>query len=600
MKNISLLFQAVPPSKKFQYILLVTARAATSILDVAGIALIGLVAVLFSSEITNTSTTELFGFKIETEDKGVFPLIIFFIFVLFALKALLTSLVVKSISKLIGEIDAANGKKIANYFFMGSATNLRNISAVKVQRALGDSSAQATFVTLSAFQSIFSDLTTLVLISVLFILISPAASVVVFLYFGIISLVLYLVMSNVQRKASSLLTSWTHNLMVSIDDSVDSYREIYVANKQFYFFEKLVQARDQQSLQRSKMYFWGTLPKFVVESALMMGVLGFAGWQLATGNLEQGLAVVGIFMAGGVRIMGAILPLQNSIIQLKTAQIQGELAFELLQESEQSSKKVVPESKQELSFRSNETAAAIKVSGVSYRHEKSSRFGIENLNLVLDKGKFAAVIGPSGAGKTTFVDLLLGLILPDKGSIHIDHIQPQQFIEQGFGRVSYVPQKPGLVSGTIAQNIALGVNDEDLDQDGIAEALNSAYLWDFVSSLPMGIHTEIGPGHLQLSGGQAQRLGLARALYWKPNLLILDEATSALDAESESFISESLEGLRGKVTILVVAHRLSTVQHADVVFLMEEGSVTAQGTFANLRKEIPLIETYVKLMEIRD
>jgi ATP-binding cassette subfamily C protein len=164
--------------------------------------------------------------------------------------------------------------------------------------------------------------------------------------------------------------------------------------------------------------------------------------------------------------------------------------------------------------------------------------------------------------------------------------------------VSYVPQKPGLVSGSVAQNVALGVDQSYVDESQVWKALESAHLTDVISSLPKGIHTNLGKYQDGLSGGQIQRLGLARALYSQPGLLVMDEATSALDAESESEIAKALDQMRGKVTVVLIAHRLNTVQHADKVFLIEEGQVTYQGTFQELIKRNPSIDRLVQLMKV--
>ena len=155
-----------------------------------------------------------------------------------------------------------------------------------------------------------------------------------------------------------------------------------------------------------------------------------------------------------------------------------------------------------------------------------------------------------------------------------------------------------MVSGTIAENVALGESAETIDGDRVWDALEKAELADFVRSLPNGIHSDLGKQSDSLSGGQKQRLGLARALYPNPRLLVLDEATSALDAGTEASISVTIEKLESAVTVIVIAHRLSTIQHADVVYVVEDGRISAEGTFSEVRKKVPLIEEYVRLMAI--
>jgi len=215
-------------------------------------------------------------------------------------------------------------------------------------------------------------------------------------------------------------------------------------------------------------------------------------------------------------------------------------------------------------------------------------------------GSYAAIVGPSGAGKTTLVDLMLGLYEPDSGRILLNDLSPLELRQRIPGLISYVPQKPGLVSGTLANNVALGLRDESINEELVWGALRKAQLGQLVESLPQGIYSSLGSHSDALSGGQIQRLGLARALYTEPRLIILDEATSALDAATEASIAEAIQNLGSETTVVVIAHRLSTIQHADVVHVVDDGQVLASGKFKDVRKRVPMIEEYVKLMSFDD
>jgi ATP-binding cassette subfamily C protein len=207
-------------------------------------------------------------------------------------------------------------------------------------------------------------------------------------------------------------------------------------------------------------------------------------------------------------------------------------------------------------------------------------------------------MGPSGAGKSTIADLLCAVLTPTTGTILRNGSThgPDGSLE--IGRISYVPQRPGLVSGTILDNVALAVSEENVSREQALEALNLANLSDLMAELPNGLDTPLGKLQDGLSGGQMQRLGLARALYTKPGLLIMDEATSALDAESEAEIQKALDSMRGKVTVVLIAHRLNTIQHADMVVLVEDGLVKDSGSFQELIKRNPSVERVVDLMRV--
>jgi ATP-binding cassette subfamily C protein len=232
----------------------------------------------------------------------------------------------------------------------------------------------------------------------------------------------------------------------------------------------------------------------------------------------------------------------------------------------------------------------------TFTHLGTGQPAIRSVSLHVPAGAYVAIVGPSGAGKTTLVDLILGLYSPESGSVRIQGIDPGELREKSPGLMAYVPQKPGLVSGSVAHNVALGVPPEEWDEGAIWSALERAQLAPHVSAMENTIHANLGSHSDGLSGGQIQRLGLARALYTNPSLIILDEATSALDAATEASIAGAIQALGRDTTVIVIAHRLSTIQHADQVHVMENGEILASGTFKEVRKNVPLIEEYVKLM----
>jgi ATP-binding cassette subfamily C protein len=207
-------------------------------------------------------------------------------------------------------------------------------------------------------------------------------------------------------------------------------------------------------------------------------------------------------------------------------------------------------------------------------------------------------MGSSGAGQSTIADLLCNVLTPTSGSIVRTSLPHSHDGFEILGGVSYVPQRPGLVSGTILDNVALADNEDEVNREQALEALQLANLSKLISELPDGLDTPLGKLQDGLSGGQMQRLGLARALYTKPGLLVMDEATSALDAGSEAEIQKALDSMKGKVTVVLIAHRLNTIQHADKVILVEDGLVKDSGTFKELVARNPSVERVVDLMRV--
>lgn len=301
--------------------------------------------------------------------------------------------------------------------------------------------------------------------------------------------------------------------------------------------------------------------------------------------------------------MAAILPLQNAVAEMKYAIPQALDAQSHLRLNNHSPSNT---GARVSNIRGPQSTVALEASKgchivadqLSFRYQNGDTDVLKKVSLEIPSGSTVAFIGPSGSGKSTLVDVILGLLEPTAGSVTIDGLEPQSFCQQFPGSVSYVPQKPGMVSGTIAENVALGLGHFEREESRVLRALDDAQLSDYVKALPMGLSTKLGPQANNLSGGQVQRIGLARALYSSPRLLILDEATSALDAETEANMVSNLRALPGNVTKIVVAHRLSSIQDSDIVFAFFDGEIEAQGTFSEVRSASPRIDNYVRLMQV--
>ena len=330
---------------------------------------------------------------------------------------------------------------------------------------------------------------------------------------------------------------------------------------------------------------------------MLFGVAAFFLSQISSGDLSSSIGTIGIFLAGSFRLTTALLPIQGAFLGIKAALPSARIAHEILAglpelRARVSARKDDPKEK----TNSTEPIGAV-FEDVTFSYPGSKYPALTNVSFVIEPGSQTALMGPSGAGKSTIADMLCLLISPTAGRVY--QTTNLLKLESNLGeRVSYVPQKPGMVSGTILENVALGIEIEDVDRDEVLATLNAVHLGSLIKDLPMGIDTHLGKLKDTLSGGQMQRLGLARALYSKPKLLVMDEATSALDAESEAQIQETLEEMRGRVTVVIIAHRLNTIQHADKVVLLEEGRVQDSGTFKDLIARNLSVEKAVELMRI--
>jgi ATP-binding cassette subfamily C protein len=260
----------------------------------------------------------------------------------------------------------------------------------------------------------------------------------------------------------------------------------------------------------------------------------------------------------------------------------------------------VAEEKQSPIRSPNASAIDVLFKNVSFSYRDSQSTVISGISLAIEPGQQAAFIGQSGGGKSTLADLMLGLLQPNSGRILLDGVEPQTLVSSIPGLLGYVPQRPGMVSGNLAENIALGVPPSEVNQEKLMQAIAGANLTALIDSLPDGLKTSMGNSKDDFSGGQLQRIGLARALYNKPKLLVMDEATSALDAESEAEINRALDSMRGKTTVVLIAHRLNTVQKSDKVFLVETGRISDFGTFPELLSRNERVKRLASLMSLNE
>jgi ABC-type multidrug transport system fused ATPase/permease subunit len=586
------------------YWALVGVKALSGILDIFGIVLIGLITGIAASNLVPGESLSILGFQLPSVTQETLVILVLAVLLVFALKAVIAILLAKAIAVFLARVESERAAEIASYLLSGNLSSLQRFTKGEIAWAAMGSATTGFSGLLTSLSTFVSEGTLLILITVTFFLVDPVASLFVMGYFiGIIGII-QLIISKALKQAGTDAAEGNSESMLILQDTVGAFREITVLDKQQFFVSKFHKSRHRMASSAGTVTFLAGMPRYVVETALMLGVVIFVGFQFLTGQLATGLVTVGVFLTGGVRIMGSLLPLQSAIANVKVQAEQAILAHKLLREAR--AVQSLPEMTAHDNVGSRSADGQLKkglhvtMENVSFTYPGSPSPAIDNVSLEIPGGKHVAFIGPSGAGKTTVVDLILGLMTPSSGTLLVEGepVHHRSLIENRL--VSYVPQNPGIVSGSIAENVALGIELKNIDAERVLEALEIAHLGEFVSSLPEGIFTSVGAQADSLSGGQIQRLGLARALYTKPKLIVLDEATSALDASSEAYISESIKELGDDVTVIVIAHRLSTVQHSDIVFLIKDGRIEASGSFAHLRKTVPLVAEYVKLMSFEE
>jgi ABC-type multidrug transport system fused ATPase/permease subunit len=442
--------------------------------------------------------------------------------------------------------------------------------------------------------SLITDIAVLIVIALGLFYVDPFIAVSSFLFFAAIGFTLYYVM-NIRAvslgERNAILTIASNQ---KINEVFSSYRELIVRNRRSYYAQEIGHQRVLLARTQAETTFMPNYSKYIFEIAVVVGAILISASQFILHDAGRAIGTLAVFLAAGTRVAPAILRIQQGAVNIKGNMGSAQPTLDLLDELGELYEVEFGEDK--IDFVHENFTSKIQMKKVVLTYPGNPTPTIDQVSLEIDGSKIVAIVGPSGAGKTTLVDVLLGVLKPDSGEVIVSGVPSSESISKWPGAISYVPQDVLIVDGTIRHNIALGFPPSTLNEEQIMFAIENSALGEYVKSLPKGIDTEVGEAGAKLSGGQKQRLGIARALYTNPKLLVLDEATSALDGETESLVTESIQKLRGKVTVVMIAHRLSTVRNADVVIYMQSGKVQAVGTFEEVRREIPNFDHQANLM----
>lgn len=355
------------------------------------------------------------------------------------------------------------------------------------------------------------------------------------------------------------------------NQAFNGIKEILVKQKDKYFINKYEIVRGQLANSVYKHDFLEKIPTYLYESICVIGLIGVIYTKIFLGeDMHEFIPLLAVFAVAMFRILpltSKISTEMNSLLFYKKAL---DITYENVKELDENlgEKREVEKSQTTFSFTDE-----IKVSEVCWKYSEGSVNVLENISLTIKKGDSVALIGPSGAGKTTLSDIILGLLKPQKGDVLVDGKSIYTNINGWSSIIQYVPQAVYLTDDSIRRNIAFGIEDEAIDDRAIWNALKLAQMENYVRELPEGLDTMIGERGIRLSGGQRQRIAIARALYDNPEVIVFDEATSSLDSDTESAIMEAIDSLRGIKTLIIVAHRLSTIRNCNHVFEIDQKKI---------------------------
>ena len=411
------------------------------------------------------------------------------------------------------------------------------------------------------------------------LVIAPWATVAAIVIVGGAALVLLKVVQPRLKRLGATAQEMRKRTLGALQQSLYGIRDIKILGTEGYFGTSY--HRNRRALARTQ-YLRGTIsemPRHVIETSLVGFILLLFAFSLLTGMATaELLSTLGLFAYAGMRMMPSLQKIVSGLnnIRFSGAAVDHVHDDLLLVEDVEGP----PTGGPPLDFTDE-----LRLEGVSFAYEQTDAPALSDVNLSIRPGEVVGICGPTGGGKTTLTDLITGILPPTTGEVRVDGIDIQEAIPAWFAKLGVVPQMVFLVDDTLRRNIALGIPDDEIDEAAVAEAVHLAQLEDFVDSLPEGLETEVGERGVRVSGGQRQRIAIARALYREPEVLIFDEGTSALDNATEAVLMSSLERLRGTHTILLVAHRLSTVKNCDKIVYLAGGRIQGIGTFEQLRAD---------------
>lgn len=388
---------------------------------------------------------------------------------------------------------------------------------------------------------------------------------------GICAVLIFQIFNKRFRSYGLVNQKYTGLIGKDLRQAFEGVKEIKLMGNEDYFVNAYENNLKKQNdvIYRFKIY--ASIPKYLIETICISGILIFLGINVVFNeNYISLIPQLATFCVAAYKLLPSVNGISGYMNNVLFSKASIDLVYrdiKAIEEMEKRSEKKNVESK------TLELRDCIEIKDVAFRYQEMDKDVLSDVSFQILKGQSVALIGPSGGGKTTMADIILGLLKPEKGIVTVDGEDIQNYTERWGRNIGYIPQTIYLTDDSIRNNVAFGINEKEIVDEQVWKALEGAQLKEFVQKLPHGLDTEVGERGARISGGQRQRIGIARALYQNPEILVFDEATSALDNETEQEVMKAIEGLQGMKTMLIIAHRLTTIEHCDAVYRVENGKV---------------------------
>jgi len=597
--TIKSVLSALPQAERFKLLFLSGARVAANGFDILGLAGIALLASSFAALASGSTdaavvSIPLIGQIVLSETQAVILAAV--IVSLFVAKSFFAIWLGLLTNLTLAKLEAHFVTILTERFF--SSDNEAGSSVSDTVSRFQNNILMATSYIQTYLNSIITLLTEssfLIVMLGIFVFVNPIVALALFIYMAIVIFLLSKVVNFRVRRNSRLGFVGNELALNASRELFGVRREVQAAGQMEAWLNRVISGKRQAANSSAINGVLASLPRYVIETSLILGIFAFLGGVVLFSDIASQAVTIGIFLAGGLRLVSSILPIQAAVQHMIGSAAVAQSAFERILES----KKLLPRKARDSAKLSSDPVSSLRFQNVAFTFPDSDEPVLSDVTFEVQPKTKVAIVGPSGAGKTTCFEIASGFRMATSGSVTIGGVKPRDLLVGQPGFIGLVPQRPFLITGTLAENISLQESSQTSNVK-VAEVLQLAGLGHFLEESVFGLGSQVTPDFGEFSGGEIQRLGLARALYRDPKILFLDEATSALDAETESKVNQTLDKLRGNMTIVLIAHRLSTVMNADNIIYLDKGRVVAQGTFQELKTKVPDFAKAVELMDLRD
>ena len=453
-----------------------------------------------------------------------------------------------------------------------------NADTSVIQRSITSDVNNMYGLILSSLQLLSEIIMFLVLVIVLMTQ-DPMMILTIALLLVIVLLVIKCILKPIMIKAGEDNQEYYSGLYKWIDQSVMGIKEIKIANKESYFINEYSKCGAGYVGAVQKYNIYNATPRLLIETVCIAGLVLYLILQIASGKeVAAMITQIGVFAVAAMRLLPSANRINNYLTSISYFEpffmgVSDNLQEEINDRNVNYDAEAYEARKE---IKKLPVLKKIELKDIVYKYPNTDVLIFNHADMEIPVGCSVGVVGTSGAGKTTIIDVLLGLLNIQEGSILADGVEVREHYEEWLKNIGYIPQTIFMIDASIRKNVAFGVPDEEIDDNKVWQALKEAQLDEFVKGLPEGLDTGIGERGIRLSGGQRQRIGIARALFEDPEVLVLDEATSALDNETEAAIMDSINRLHGRKTLIIIAHRLQTIEKCDMVYRVENGQIARE------------------------